>query len=688
VATGDPLVRACQLVAAAAHIELPAATAAAGATPGERMTAVARSAGFRIRRVSLAGAWWRQDVGPLVGFRAPGMAPVALLPRGPGRYVLVDPQDGRRTAVAGPVAAALAEEAYALYRGFPERALTAWDVIRFGLVGTRRDLWTVAWMGVLGGLLGLLVPIATGLVFDTLIPGADRPRLLQMTMGLIVAAMAAGVFEVTRSVALLRLSGRVDASVQAATWGRLLDLPVPFFRGFTAGDLATRSNAINAIQQTLTGVVLSAVLSAVFSLFSFALLFYYSVRLALLCLGMVLLLALVTAVANSVQLRRQRALLRVQGTIAGLVLQLIQGVAKLRVAGAEARAFSVWARDFAEQRRLAFRGRAIANALTVFDALWSVGAGLVLFWAMAFWLEPPLDTATFLSFNAAFGQFCGALLGMTAAATSSLGVIPLYERARPILQTPPEVERARMDPGRLRGDIELSHVSFRYQADGPLALHDVSLAVRAGEFLALVGPSGSGKTTLCRLLLGFDRPEAGSVFYNGQDLGTLDLRAVRRQIGTVLQNGRVMPGTIFQNIVGAAPLSEEDAWEAARATGLDEDIKAMPMGMHTFISEGAATISGGQRQRLLIARAIVTRPRILLFDEATSALDNQTQAIVSQSLAGLNATRIVIAHRLSTIMKADRILVLQTGRLVESGRYDELMAANGVFAALARRQLV
>ena len=218
-------------------------------------------------------------------------------------------------------------------------------------------------------------------------------------------------------------------------------------------------------------------------------------------------------------------------------------------------------------------------------------------------------------------------------------------------------------------------------------LEDVSLTAEPGEFVAIVGPSGAGKSTVFRLLLGFERPETGTVSYDGQSLGELDARAVRRQLGVVIQNARILAGPIFQNIVGAANLTLDDAWEAARIAGIAEDIERLPMGMHTFISDAAAAFSGGQRQRLLIARAVVARPRVLLFDEATSALDNRTQAAVSSALEQLQATRIVIAHRLSTIQHADRIVVLERGRIVEQGHYDELMESDGLFASLARRQI-
>jgi ABC-type bacteriocin/lantibiotic exporter with double-glycine peptidase domain len=275
---------------------------------------------------------------------------------------------------------------------------------------------------------------------------------------------------------------------------------------------------------------------------------------------------------------------------------------------------------------------------------------------------------------------------MTGAIVTVLAIVPLYERAKPILHSLPEVDAAKADPGRLRGDIEVSHLSFSYQAaDGPQILRDLSLSIRAGQFVAIVGPSGSGKSTLLRCLLGFEQPSSGAIFYDGQDMSVVDITAIRRQLGVVLQNGQILPGDIFKNIVGASGLTLDDAWEAARLCGLEQDIKDMPMGMHTVVVGGG--LSGGQQQRLLIARAIVHKPRIIYFDEATSALDNKTQALVSASLEQLDATRIVIAHRLSTVRNADLIVVLEGGLVREQGTFEQLMERNGLFAQLAARQI-
>jgi ABC-type bacteriocin/lantibiotic exporter with double-glycine peptidase domain len=335
------------------------------------------------------------------------------------------------------------------------------------------------------------------------------------------------------------------------------------------------------------------------------------------------------------------------------------------------------------------QSRRIGNVMSAFHAGFPVASNILIF-AMALPLlgHGAFRTGDFLAFIAAFASCVAGMLALSGALLTTLSVVPLYEQARPILQAEPEQSAGRSEPGALTGELEVQRLSFRYHAEGPLVLRDVSFQAKPGEFVAFVGPSGSGKSTILRLLLGFELPHAGAVYYDGQDLQGLDVSAVRRQIGVVLQSGRLMPGDILTNIIGSAPLTIEDAWEAARMAGLDEDVKAMPMGMHTLVNEGGSTLSGGQRQRLMIARAIVHRPRLLYFDEATSALDNRTQAIVSASLERLQATRIVIAHRLSTIHNADRIYAIQGGRIADGGTYTELMSRPGLFQDLARRQLL
>lgn len=695
-AATEPLLAACRLVGHRMGIDFaPLRDPEGRVRAGDRLTALCAANRVRHRRVILRDDWWRRDNGPLLAFRAlserpQDRRPVALLPTSPSSYQLHDPADPAGSpprTVDGALAEELAGDAFMFYPPLPERPIRPGDLLRLAFSGRRRDLATIALVGLAGGLLGLLTPVLTGQIFGSIIPGAHRSQLLQVTLALAVAALAATVFQVVRSFAVLRLSGKIDGSVQAAVWDRLLALPTAFFRRYSVGDLANRSLGIDAIRQLVTGNVLTSVLSTVFSVLSFALLFYYSWRLALLASGLVLVLLLVTAGLLYFQVRHQRELLALEGKISSLLFGLIGGLSKLRIAGAEQRAYALWAERFAEQRRVTVRAQRLANVQVTVSAAFGILSSLAVFAMVGYSSEAQMSIGEFLAFNAAFAQFLGAALAMIGFFSTLLTLVPLYERLSPILEERPEVDPSKVDAGDLAGEIELSHVSFRYREDGPLILDDISLCARPGEFIALVGPSGAGKSTCLRLLLGFEKPTAGSIYFDGQDLSSLNLLSVRRQLGVVMQSGRPMTGDIFHNIVGSSNLGIDDAWEAARLAGLEDDIKAMPMGMHTVISEGAETFSGGQKQRLLIARAIVNRPRILLFDEATSALDNRTQELVSQSLEGLKATRIVVAHRLSTIVNADRIYVFAQGRVVESGTYRDLMAQGGLFSQLAARQI-
>jgi ATP-binding cassette subfamily C protein len=444
---------------------------------------------------------------------------------------------------------------------------------------------------------------------------------------------------------------------------------------------------INQIRQAAARLLLSGLLGELFAVFNLALLFYFDARLALIACALMAAALAVTLVLSVKQVRLQRRLAEQQGRVAGFVLQILSGISKLRVAGAETLAFAMWARRFARQKQLAFDARRVGNQVAAFNGFFPVVIMAVLFGLMARGRPQALSTGEFLAFIAAFTSVVASLLVITGGLINILQLVPLFERMRPILQAAPEVAQSRPAPGVLAGRLELSRVTFRYSPDMPVVLDDVTLHVEPGEFIAIVGQSGSGKSTLLRLLLGFERPLSGVVQYDGKDLREFDVTAVRRQIGVVLQSSRLMPGDLFGNISGSLPLTPDDVWQAARMAGIEEEIRALPMGIHTIIPPGGGGLSGGQQQRLLIARAIASRPRILLFDEATSTLDNRTQAIVGESLESLQATRIVIAHRLSTIVRADRIYVMENGRFVQTGTYRDLVDQPGPFRDLATRQL-
>jgi len=687
----DALVAACELIGQRIGVAFHAPPKRTQPVAGvDRLQEIADASSVRTRPVALKGEWWREDNGPLLAFDVESRAPYALLPLKDRRYEMHDPATGGVRRVTAAIAQGLAPFATQFYRPFPPKAIGLFDILRFALRGQRRDVATVFALGLLGGLVGMAIPVATGRMVDAVIPSAQANAAITLMLGLIAAITAAELFELVRSIAVLRVEGKMDGAVQSAVWDRVLALPVPFFRDYTAGDLANRINGINVIRHALSGTTVTTLLTSIFALLNFLLLFYYSVKLAGLAALLTLIAISFAVTTGLLKLRYERQFAELAGRISGTVFQYLVGIVKLRVSAAENRAFANWAREFTTLRSIAFRAQNIAVVDRTFFAGYSVVINAVIFAVIGMFVLQgsgfDMSTGDFVAFSAAFGVFFAALVSTSATMLGLLSLVPIYGRAKPILTGLPEVDASKKHPGELQGSIEVVKVGFSYTPDQEI-LRDTSFSVRPGGFIALVGASGSGKSTLFRLLLGFEKPSRGSIYYDNQDLADLDVRAVRRQLGVVLQGGQLMTGDIYTNIVGTSSLTLDDAWQAARMVGLDEDIMQMPMGMHTVISEGSSTLSGGQRQRILIARAIAHRPRILFFDEATSALDNRTQAIVSRSLEQLKATRIVIAHRLSTVINADRIIVLQNGSIVQTGSYQELITQEGPFADLAKRQI-
>jgi ATP-binding cassette subfamily C protein len=653
---------------------------------GERLRMLARLARVRVRRVALGRAWWRRDAGPVLGF-LDGGRPVALLPRWWGGYRLLDGESGVLRPLTDQVGAALAPFGYVVYHPFPDRPLSLLDVLRFGVRPVRADLGLVLLAGLGVSAAAAALAVASQTLIDVIVPSGDTTRMLDFGLAMLVTLLTVTLLGLVRVVALSRLGGRMELALQAAVWDRLLVLPAGFFRRYPAGELAERALAVQAVQKIVTGTAVAAIVAVLTSALSWLLLFRYDPLLALVATGVIGLFGLLAGWMQRSTHRDRGQMLEQSGRLASLVFQIVGGVARLRSAAAERRAFEVWRVRFGSQQRLAEQ---VQGQSLMLQGILSASPTLVLLAVLAMLAALPgrLSLGEVVAFSVALSVVLDAVLQVVLAGPEIAASVQSFQRAEPIVRERPEVEPMQQTPGRLRGVVEVREASARYGSDGPLVLDRVSLRAERGEFVGIVGPSGAGKSTLFRLLLGFERPTSGQVCYDGDDLATLDVLAVRRQLGVVLQDGRLIPGgTIFENITGDRSYTLDDAWEAARAAGLAEEIEQMPMGMHTFIAEGASTFSGGQKQRLMIARAIINRPRILLLDEATSALDNPTQAEVSRGIERLEVTRIVIAHRLSTIRHADRIYVLDGGRVVQAGTYEALMGEEGLFRRLAERQL-
>ena len=689
-ATPDRLLGACRIIGA--EIQTPIAASARAVGGGQDFAAlveVAQTSRVRLRQVLLRAEWWKLDAGPLVGWYGEKREPVALLYQPKRGYVMIDPQTKLRRRVDRSIATQIIPEAATFYPPLPARPLRFLDLLQFAIRHARGNGLRIA-LGVIAiGLLSLVTPLITKVLISSIIPRSELDQLAFCALALGVTALSMAGIQVMQGLAALRMEGTIDWRLQSAMIDRLLKLPASIFREYTAGELVDRSMGIDAARRALTGRALRGMLSGLFCLFSIGLMLYYDLQLAAIAVLLTLVRALAIIGTSLMRLHYENKHFNVQGKVSGLVLQLLTGVGKLRVAAATARALGIWSRQFAVQKRYFVSSQIVSNGFGAFETAFPTVATIVIF-AYASYADSKLisDIGTFFAFFAAFGQSLGSIGAWATGISETLIAIPPLLRLRPLITCAAEVSDDRKSPGELSGSVELARVSFRYLSNGPPVLDNVTLKISPGEYVAIVGPSGSGKSSLFRLLLGFEHPESGAVFYDGKSIETLDTSAVRRQLGVVLQNAKLASGNIYENICGGIRLPLEQAWEAARLAGLEEDIRAMPMGMLTQIAEGVSTLSGGQRQRIMIARAIARRPRILLFDEATSSLDNQSQAIVSDALGNLNVTRIVIAHRLSTVQRADRIVVLVDGKIVQSGTFDELNSVPGVFASFSRRQML
>ncbi|MFJ5642425.1 NHLP bacteriocin export ABC transporter permease/ATPase subunit [Streptomyces sp. NPDC093223] len=686
-ADADASYAACRLVAQAAGITL--AEPAQSGTESDRIDPVERVAlasRVRIRAVRLDGRWWRENVGPLVGHRALSGAPVALLWRR-GGYVAVHPATGRETPIEKANAAEFEPRAVMFYRPLPDKALTPFGLLRFSLRGTRGDLGSLLLAGLVTVAIGSLVPIATGRVLGDYVPKAQTNLIVQVCLAVMISAVVSAAFTLLENLTILRLEGRIEATLQPAVWDRLLRLPTRFFTQRSTGELASAAMGISAIRRLLAGVGPVVAQSVTVGAMNLGLLFWFSVPMALAALGMLVVIGALFLGLGLWQVRWQRRLVVLGNKLNNQAFQTLRGLPKLRVAAAENYAYAAWAGEFARSRELQQKVGRIKNLTTVLGSVYLPVCTLLMFMLLAGPAQGAMGAAAFLTFNTSVTMLLTSVTQLTGSFVSAVAALPLFEEISPVLEAAPEVRTASTRPGPLSGGIEARRLSFRYSDDGPLVLDDVSFDARPGEFVAVVGPSGCGKSTLLRLLIGFDKPVSGSVLYDGQDLGALDQSAVRRQCGVVLQHAQPFTGSILDVICGTEPYTAEEAMAAAEMAGLAEDIKRMPMGLHTIVA-GSGAVSGGQRQRLMIAQALIRRPRILFFDEATSALDNDTQRTVIESTRKLNATRIVIAHRLSTVMDADRVVVMEDGKVAQQGPPAELLAdTGGRLHELVRRQL-
>ncbi len=644
-----------------------------------------RPLGIMRRKVFLDKGWYKRAVGPMMGTLKEDNTAVALLPGKFSGYVYLDFKTGKRVKLTRKNENILAEEAWCFYKPLPLKSLSVVDLLKFMFEQLSvSDFVLYVGMIAVSTLLGLLSPVFTKWLFGDVLQSGSLKVLYALACFMICFTLCQFCLSAFQAVVKSRVSIKQDIAVQAAVMSRLLSLKAGFFKNYASGELMQRQTYVQSLCSTILDTIGTSGLTSVFSLIYIGQIFVYAPEMVVPALSITLLTVAILFATSFLQIRISREEMMVSAKTSGISYAIITGIQKIKLSGAEKRMFARWAQNYAKEAALAYNPPAFLKLSSTISLTVSLMGSLLLYYCA---VESGVSVENYYAFNTAYGMVSGAFTTFSSIIITVAGIKPTLEMAKPIMEAEPEITEEKEIITHLKGNIEISHVSFRYTDSMPNVLDDLSLKIKSGEYLAVVGSTGCGKSTLVRLLLGFEQPQKGAIYFDRKDISKVDLKSLRQNIGTVTQDGKLFMGNIFSNITIAAPqLTLEDAWKAAEIASVADDIRAMPMGMHTLIAEGQGGISGGQKQRLMIARAVVHKPKILIFDEATSALDNITQKKVSEAIDSLKCTRIVIAHRLSTIQHCNRILVLDKGKIIEDGSYHDLIAKKGFFAELVAKQ--
>jgi NHLM bacteriocin system ABC transporter ATP-binding protein len=670
------------------EFKIPARSSLSGAPVD--LVDILDASGVRARRVRLEAedAWWRGDSNAMLAFRGPEGQPVALLPGRFGRYREFDPVSKRSVRLTADRAAVLADEAWVFYRPLPAGKVKPADLLGIALHGSIPDLARLIMAGLPGGLIKLVPALALGFVANQAAAGGTAAALYAVSAAVAGFGLLGALLHLLQGMAVMRLEGRSASRVEAAFWDRLMRVPPSILHRHPAGDLATSGMTFQNLRDGVQGVVADGLLSTIFLLPVLGVIFLYDATLGAVALAFSAASLLITLVLGLRQIPHYGRMIRAARRVSGRLFQIVGGIGKLRVENAEASAFAIWAQDYRRQKRAELELGALEGHSRAFGAALPLLAAGALLLAVAAAGDGQVPVGDFLVVYLIFIAFQSAIARLGESLGTVAAMLPAFDQMRPLLDAVPENDVAGAPVEHLGGDVLFDRVSYRFEPDGPLVLDDVTIHARPGEFVAIAGESGAGKSTLFRLALGFDRPTAGAVYYDGRDLRHLNLKQVRRKIGAVPQSVGLHPQDLWDNLVGHhGELATEEVWKAVRIADVEAEIKSMPMGMMTMVGTSGAVLSGGESQRVTIARSVVRSPRIMLFDEATNWLDNESQAKVMRNLAALTSTRIVIAHRLSTLEQADRIYVLRAGKVVQSGSFNDLMEVDGVFRDLVRRQI-
>lgn len=691
------LMRACQILGDILQIKF--SFPEAGVRPlMDELHDIAVLSNVNYRNIVLAKEWWKEDHGTMMGFISKGdgdaahLKPIVLNPEYTGGYVGIDPDTGETKKINARTAQDIFPQAKVFYRKFSDKPVVDnRELFQFCLHGRQRDLLILFCVSLAVVFLALFVPVANHMLFDYVIPFRDDALFFQLLIGLALIYLNSAIFVSIREHIMVKVETCLNHDVEAALWDRLLNMPINFFRRFTVGDLMQRIFIVSDLRRSLTGQFIHVILNGVFSLIYLFVMFYYSPALSAVVVGL-LSVGFFMTVYGFFAIKK-RAMQYLLGVINGKVVQMVMGLSKIRTNGAENRIFRFWADDAMTNQRLKLQIGTIENRVSAADQVMDGMKYFVIFSIVMGWvamahlqITSMISLGAYLAFNIALVNFAASITSLNRVILQMPNIYAMWRYSKVILEEPTEGDDEKEKPDALTGAIHIDHVSFRYDVNGPWIHDDITIHIKPGEFVGVVGPSGCGKSSLIRLLLGFETCEKGGIYYDDKDLSTLNLRDVRRQINTVLQNSQIMDGTILDNITAGRPYPVKEVMRALELAGFGDDFEKFPMGIHTVLTSGGATLSGGQRQRLFLARSFLNSAPIILWDEATAGLDNRRQEIVIRNLEKLQATRLVVAHRLTSVINADRIYVLNRGKILESGTFKELADAGGFFAEMLAKQ--
>ena len=643
--------------------------------------------GIYHREVKLDNAWYKHAFGPMLGTLKESNQVVPLIPDKIRGYYYYDFKLQKKIRLNKKTNSLINENATYFYRPFPLKQLKIKDLIWYALTQIRfSDIFFFIIILILSTAIGMLAPMATNVLFGYVVSNRDLDVLLSMALFMVFLTVGRLVFACYDSLFKTNLGIKIDTSVSAAIMQRVLSLPATFFSKYSAGEVSSRSKYISNLITTSIYMVGVSSIEAIFSFAYIFQIFMFAPKLVLPSFLLIIVNVIFSVIMAIVREREIKKHIQFAIDESSMTYALIEGMEKIKMTNSEERMYERWSKTYEKSIRFSYKPRWFIKYSSTFNMIISLGGTMLLYYVA---LASKIDVASYYAFMSAYGLSSAGFMAAVHILESVCTIRPSYQMSKPILDEIPEIDISKKILTTISGNIAFNNVTFSYENSNHLVLDNISFNIKEGEYVAIVGKTGCGKSTIMKLILGFIKPDSGNITFDSHDVNELDLPCLRSHIGSVMQDCRLFTGDIFNNITITAPgACEDDAWEAAKIAHIDEDISNLPMGMHTYISEGSGGVSGGQKQRLAIARAVVHKPKLLIFDEATSALDNITQKAVSDSIDRLNCTRIVFAHRLSTIKNCDRIILIDDGKVAEEGSYKELIKLNKKFAKLVARQRI